>query len=68
MVAQQDLDASRRAYDVAKSQYQAAAADAVVKKDYSVISAPFDGVIAKKYAEVGEILMPGKADRHDREP
>jgi RND family efflux transporter MFP subunit len=60
MVAQQDLDASRRAYEVAQSQYQAAAADAVVKKDYSVIRAPFDGVIAKKTAEVGEILLPGK--------
>jgi RND family efflux transporter MFP subunit len=60
MVAQQDLDASRRAYAVARSQYQAATADAAVKKDYSVIRAPFDGVIAKKSAEVGEILMPGK--------
>lgn len=60
MVAQQDLDASRRAYEVAQSQYQAAAADAVVKKDYSVIRSPFDGVVAKKTAEVGEILMPGK--------
>lgn len=60
MVAQQDLDASRRVYEVARSQYQAAAADAVVKRDYSVIRAPFEGVIAKKSAEVGEILMPGK--------
>jgi RND family efflux transporter MFP subunit len=60
MVAQQDLDASRRAYEIAQSQYQAAAADAVVKRDYSAIRAPFDGVIAKKSAEVGEIVMPGK--------
>jgi HlyD family secretion protein len=60
MVAQQDLDAVRRAYEVARSQYQAAAADAGVKRDYSVIRAPFDGVIAKKYTEVGELLLPGK--------
>ncbi len=60
MVAQQDLDASRRAYEIARSQYQAATADASVKKDYSVIRAPFDGVIAKKSSEVGEIVMPGK--------
>lgn len=60
MVAQQDLDASRRGYEIAQSQYQAAAADVVVKRDYSIIRAPFDGVIAKKAAEVGEILMPGK--------
>jgi RND family efflux transporter MFP subunit len=60
MVAQQDLDAVRRGYEVAKSQYQAAVADAGVKRNYSVIRAPFDGVVAKKYTEVGELLLPGK--------
>ncbi len=60
MLAQQDLDAARRAYEVAKSQYQAAQSDAGVKRDYSVIRAPFSGVIAKKYCEVGELLLPGK--------
>jgi RND family efflux transporter MFP subunit len=60
MIAQQDLDAARRTYEVAKSQYQAAVADAGVKQAYSVIKAPFTGVIAKKYTEVGELLLPGK--------
>jgi len=60
MVAQQDLDGSRRAYEVAKSQYQAATADEGVKRNYSVVKAPFGGVIAKKYTEVGELLLPGK--------
>jgi RND family efflux transporter MFP subunit len=60
MVAQQDLDAARRAYEVAKSQYEAAVEDVKVKRDYSVIRAPFDGVIAKKFTEVGELLLPGK--------
>jgi len=60
MVAQQDLDAVRRAYEVAKSQHEAALDDMKVKKDYSVIRAPFDGVISKKYTEVGELLLPGK--------
>lgn len=60
MLAQQDLDAARRSFEVARSQYQAATADAGVKRDYSVIRAPFDGVIAKKYTEVGELLLPGK--------
>jgi len=60
MVAQQDLDSARRAQQVAKSQYQAATADAGVKKDYSAIRASFDGVIAKKFTEVGELLLPGK--------
>lgn len=60
MIAQQDLDAVRRAYDVAKSQYEASVADAGVKRDYSVIRAPFNGVVAKKFTEVGELLLPGK--------
>jgi HlyD family secretion protein len=60
MVAQQDLDAARKVYEIAKSQYQAAAADSDVKKKYSVIRAPFAGVVAKKYAEAGELLLPGK--------
>lgn len=60
MISQQDFDAVRRAYEVAKSQYQASVADAGVKKEYSVIRAPFDGVVAKKSTEVGELLLPGK--------
>jgi len=44
---------------VAKSQYDAAKEDVKVKKEYSVISAPFDGV-SKKFTEVGELLVPGK--------
>jgi HlyD family secretion protein len=60
MVSQQDLDASRKAYEIARSQYEASAEDVKVKSDYSIIQAPFDGVIAKKYTEVGELLLPGK--------
>jgi HlyD family secretion protein len=60
MVAEQDLDAARRAYAIAKSQYEAAAADAGVKHEYSIVRAPFGGVVAKKYTEEGELLLPGK--------
>jgi RND family efflux transporter MFP subunit len=60
MIAQQDLDSARRAYEVAKSQYDAARDDAKVKKDYTVIRTPFAGVVSKKYTEVGELLLPGK--------
>ncbi len=60
MIAQQDLDAVRRAYEVARSQYQAATSDLSVRRDYSVIRAPFGGVISKKSTEVGELLLPGK--------
>ncbi len=60
MIAQQDFDAVRRAYEVAKSQYEAARGDVEVKRDYSVIRAPFNGVVSRKYTEVGELLTPGK--------
>ncbi|MDA8099471.1 MAG: efflux RND transporter periplasmic adaptor subunit [Nitrospiraceae bacterium] len=60
MIAQQDLDAARRAAEVALSQYQAARADVSVRQEYSVIRAPFTGVVSKKYTEVGELLLPGK--------
>ncbi len=60
MISQQDLDAVRRAHEVVKSQLRAAASDVSVRQDYSVIRAPFDGVVSKKYTEVGELLLPGK--------
>ncbi len=60
MIAQQELDAVRRAYQVAKSQYDAAVSDVQVRRDYSVVAAPFDGVVAKKFTETGELLLPGK--------
>ena len=60
MIAQQDLDGARRAFEVAKSQYEASRDDAKVKKDYSVIRATFAGVVSKKYSETGELLLPGK--------
>lgn len=60
MIAQQELDAARRAYEVARSQYEAAAQDVRVRRDYSVVRAPFSGVIAKRSTEQGELLLPGK--------
>ncbi|MFO7559079.1 MAG: efflux RND transporter periplasmic adaptor subunit [Desulfobacterales bacterium] len=60
MIAQQDLDAARRTHEIAKAQYQAAKADSEVKQEYAIIRTPFDGVVAKKYTEVGELLLPGK--------
>ncbi|MCK9419524.1 MAG: efflux RND transporter periplasmic adaptor subunit [Nitrospirae bacterium] len=60
MISQQDFDAVRRTHDVAKSQYQSSVADADVKSKYSIVRAPFDGVVAKKATEVGELLLPGK--------
>jgi RND family efflux transporter MFP subunit len=60
MIAQQEYEASRRAFEVARSQYEASREDQRVKKDYSVIRTPFGGVVSKRYTEVGELLLPGK--------
>jgi HlyD family secretion protein len=60
MISQQDLDAVRRTYEVAKSQYDAARDDVKVKKEYSIIRAPFSGVVSKKFTEAGELLTTGK--------
>ena len=60
MIAQQDLDSARRAFEVARSQHEASRDDLKVKKDYSIIRAPVAGVVSKKYTEVGELLLPGK--------
>jgi RND family efflux transporter MFP subunit len=60
MISQQDYEGTKRAFEVAKSQYEASRDDARVKKDYSVIKTPFSGVVSKKYTEVGELLLPGK--------
>jgi len=60
MISQQDLDAVRRTYEVAKSQYRAAASDVSVRRNYSVVRAPFYGVVSRKYTEAGELLLPGK--------
>ncbi len=60
LIAQQELDTSRRAFEVARTQHEAAAEDLKVRRGYSVIRAPFDGIIANRYAESGELLLPGK--------
>lgn len=60
MISQQDHESARRAFEVARSQYEASRDDVRVKKDYSVIKAPFGGVVSRKYTEVGELLLPGK--------
>lgn len=60
LIALQELDTARRAFEVARSQHEAAAEDVRVRRGYSVVPAPFDGIVAKKYTEVGELLLPGK--------
>jgi RND family efflux transporter MFP subunit len=54
---------SQSEFDNAQSKYRIAAATEAEAKtilDYTVIVAPFDGVITRKLADVGDLATPGK--------
>lgn len=53
---QAELDAAQTHYHVA----EAAAAEAEALSGYGTITAPFDGVVARKLADEGDLAMPGK--------
>jgi len=53
---QSELDAAQARYNVAK----AGVAEAEAMSAYARIVAPFDGVVARKLAEEGDLAMPGK--------
>ena len=53
---QAELDAAQARYDAAK----AAVAEAETMVGYARIVAPFDGVVARKLADEGDLAMPGK--------
>jgi RND family efflux transporter MFP subunit len=55
-VARQELDNARRAAKVAEAGRQAALA----QHSYTIIRAPFDGVVVEKKIEVGELASPGQ--------
>jgi len=55
-VAKQELDNATRAFKVAEAAKRAALA----KLSYTVIKAPFDGVITERRVEVGELASPGQ--------
>jgi RND family efflux transporter MFP subunit len=54
---QAELDAAQARYTVAK----AAVSEAEALSGYSKILAPFDGVVARKLADEGDMAMPGKS-------
>jgi len=54
---QAELDAAQARYTVAK----ATVAEAEALSGYAKILAPFDGVVARKLADEGDMAMPGKA-------
>ena len=53
---QAELDAAQSRYSVAK----AAVVEAEAMAGYAKILAPFDGVVARKLADEGDLAMPGK--------
>jgi RND family efflux transporter MFP subunit len=53
---QAELDAAQARYNVTK----AAVAEAEAMSGYARIVAPFDGVVARKLADEGDLAMPGK--------
>jgi RND family efflux transporter MFP subunit len=53
---QAELDAAQARYSVAK----ATVAEADALSGYAKILAPFDGVVARKFADEGDLAMPGK--------
>ncbi len=53
---QAELDAVQSRYNIAK----AAVAEADALSGYAKIVAPFDGVVARKLADEGDLAMPGK--------
>ncbi|MEI8290854.1 MAG: efflux RND transporter periplasmic adaptor subunit [Verrucomicrobiota bacterium] len=62
---------SQAEFDSAQSKYRmAAAAEAEAKSmlDYTVIAAPFEGVITRKLADVGDLAAPGKPLLHMENP
>jgi RND family efflux transporter MFP subunit len=56
VITQQEFDAAKTRLDVAK----AALDEARTMLDYTKIVAPFDGVITKKYVDVGNLATAGK--------
>jgi RND family efflux transporter MFP subunit len=63
MIAQQDLDSARRAFEVARSQYEASRDDVKVKKDYSVIKAPGKQIVT--IVDPGRIYVLATIDEVD---
>lgn len=56
-ISKQDFDAADARLRVAQS----AVAEAETMRGYMKITAPFDGVVTRKIADVGDLAMPGKA-------
>jgi RND family efflux transporter MFP subunit len=64
LIAAADLDRARAAYEVAADQR----AQARSMLDYSIITAPFSGVVAKRFVDPGALIQQGTASSTQAEP
>jgi RND family efflux transporter MFP subunit len=55
-VSKQEMENATRAYKVAEANRKAV----VAQLSYTLVKAPFDGVITEKYVEAGELASPGQ--------
>jgi RND family efflux transporter MFP subunit len=55
LLAQDEVDKAKAAYEVAKATRE----HARVLSGYSVIAAPFDGIITKRFADKGQLIQAG---------
>ncbi|HEX7955006.1 MAG TPA: efflux RND transporter periplasmic adaptor subunit [Burkholderiales bacterium] len=62
-ISQAALDKAEADFRMAQAQLQAAraaAGQAVTSRDYTVVVAPYSGVVSARHVEVGEMAAPGK--------
>jgi RND family efflux transporter MFP subunit len=64
LLAQQEIDQARGDFEVAK----AALERAKVLTEYAVITAPFDGIITRRYADPGALIQAGTASSSQSMP
>jgi len=63
-ISKADYDAAQAALDASKAQVEAAqagASQAIESLSYTVVHAPYDGIVTNRHVEVGEIVIPGQA-------
>ena len=63
-VSQKDLDHARTAYETAQAalaRARAALSEAQTNLSYGTVTAPFDGVVAQRNVNVGDLATPGRA-------
>ncbi len=64
LISRDEFDRVRAAHDAASATRDAAAAGLVQARrqlDYTTVAAPYDGIVAQRFVELGETVTPGQA-------